>query len=423
MYKKLYSIKICARAGLCAIGLAEKHTKSRQNLQITKEKKVNLGSKSYSPRPSKMKTFYGIFFILALLSCKNKPASTVKKHAPKKVEKKSPPAEKVIVKYTDKQLEVFLDSVGRMPQQPLADKVAFGADSILKNFTTPMNRLVPAANLVYLKKAIKAKMITPRLARAIFGEFSGDSTCNASGLFDTVKKGYVNLTYFPFDKFKQFAVRVSDAEYCKGSDMYFFSGNTIIAKQHCNNKRFDDDVKYYQAGDGNTIVYRMIEFDNGSGIWWNQYFFYKYDGDQLIPVLTIPENTNLLQPSPWGLRELWFETKIKRTTPLTIKMVYHQTLPDTHEPGDFDSVSNSHRPMIVNDSTIVKYTWDKQTKTLQPGFTGTKINQAQILSYYLNDNELLAINAFYSKYKKMMLNKKKRPYVLNYLNTVKNYSR
>jgi hypothetical protein len=401
---------------------AENTGKSRQNLQITTEKKVNLRSRYYSPVHQKMKTFYGIFFILTLLSCNNKPTFAVKKDTPKKVNKKPPPAEKAIVRHTDKQLKLFLDSVGRLAQQRLADKVAFGIDSTFKNFTKPMNRLVPTADFEQLKKAIKAKMITPRLARNIFGELSGDSTCNANGLLDSVKKGYVHLSYFPFDKFRQFAVRVSDAEHCKGSDLYFFSGNMIIAKQDGHSKYFDDDIKYYPAGDGNTIVYRMIEFDNGSGIWWNQYFFYKYEGDRLIPVLNIPENINLLQPSPWGLRELWFESTVKRTIPLTIKMVYHQTLPDVTEPGDFDSVSYNNRPMIVNDSTMVKYSWNKQAKKLQPDFTGTKINEAQILTYYLNDNELLAINAYYGKYQKMMISKKKRAYLLNYLNTVKNYS-
>ncbi len=366
-----------------------------------------------------MKTFYGIFFILILLGCNNKPTYAVKNGTPKKVEKKPPSAEKLIVKYTGKQLEAFLDSVGHLAQQPLADKVAFETDSMFKNFTKPMNRLVPVANFEQLKKAIKAKMITPRLARIIFGELSGDSTCNTNGLLDSVKKGYVHLSYFPFDKFRQFAVRVSDAEHCNGSDLYFFSGNRIIAKQDGYSRYFDNDVQYYPAGDGNTIIYRMIEFESGSGIWWNQYFFYKYDGDSLIPVLNIPENTNLLQPSPWGLRELWFESTVKRTKPLTIKMVYHQTLPDTTGPGDFDSVSYDHRPMIVNDSTVVKYSWNKQTKTLQPSFTGTKINQAQILTYYLNDNELLAINAYYAKYQKMMIRKKRRAYLVNYLNTVK----
>jgi len=285
-----------------------------------------------------------------------------------------------------------------------------------------MNRMVSAANFEQLKKAIKAKMITPRLARIIFGELKGDSTCNASGLLDSVKKGYVHLSYFPFDKFRQFAVRVSDAEHCDGSNLYFFRDNRIIAKQDGYSKYFDNDVKYYPADDGNTIVYRLIEFNDGSGIWWNQYFFYKYEGSSLIPVLNIPENINLVQPSPWGLRELWFESTVKRTAPLTIKMVYHQTLPDKNEPGDFDSVSYNNRPMIVNDSTIVTYSWNNQTKRLLPGFIGTKINQAQILSYYLNDNELLAINAYYGSYRKMMRYKKKRPYLLNYINTVKNYS-
>ena len=135
-----------------------------------------------------MKIFYGIFFILILLGCNNKPTSTLKINIPKKLEKKPLSTEKSIVKYTDKQLEEFLDSVGHLAQLPLADKVAFETGSTFKNFTKPMNRLVPASNFEQLKKAIKAKMITPRLARIIFGEFRVDSTCNANGLLDTVKR-------------------------------------------------------------------------------------------------------------------------------------------------------------------------------------------------------------------------------------------
>ncbi|MDB5152470.1 MAG: hypothetical protein JWR54_1221 [Mucilaginibacter sp.] len=125
-------------------------------------------------------------------------------------------------------------------------------------------------------------------------------------------------------------------------------------------------------------------------IWWYQFFFYKYDGNKLIPVLSVPQNINLLQPSPWGVRELWLESFVQKTDPLVIKMVYHQQLPDTAE-FDHYTPNPNLGPMIANDSTYIQYSWNKQTKVLEGNFKQSKISQSKILSYYLTDNELLLI--------------------------------
>jgi hypothetical protein len=183
------------------------------------------------------------------------------------------------------------------------------------------------------------------------------------------------------------------------------------------------DLKYFKDIDGKTVVYYRGEFTEGSGIWWYNFFFYKYDGDKIIPVLNELQNANLLQPSPWGARELWLESTVQKTNPLTIKMVYHQKLPDTLLSDTDNATRAGSGPMIVNDSTIVKYVWNEKTKTLDGQFAGSKITRAQILSYYLIDNERLFINANYKKLKALLLDKTTRKATLNYINLVKNYSK
>ena len=45
---------------------------------------------------------------------------------------------------------------------------------------------------------------------------------------------------------------------------------------------------------------------------------------------------------------------------------------------------------------FVQYAWNEQIKTLQGQYQNSKINKPQILSYYLQDNELLFVNANYN---------------------------
>ncbi|WP_114936228.1 hypothetical protein [Mucilaginibacter endophyticus] len=362
-----------------------------------------------------------LVLLLGVLGCHHESKPIHKKPPKKAVKAKA--KEYVEVKYTEPQLIAFFDSVGRLPVEPLANKAAFWADSVFENFTEPMSRVLSDADFTLLKSCIRKGMIKPVDARNIFGELKFDSTCTAKGLFDSVKKGNVYLQYYPFggkkSKFDEFGILVGDAGHCDSSELYFFKGNKIIAKQS-GYSRYTDNVQYFKNVDGESIVYRRMEFNEGSGIWWFNSFFYKYDGDKLIPVLNELMNSNLLQPSPWGIREIWLESTIQHTNPLVMKFVYHQQFQDTTEYDHY--VADPKRgPMIVDDSTLVKYTWNAQTKKLEAQFESSKINRPQILSCYLIDNELLFINAYHQRLKKMMLNKKKKRYILHYLNNIKNY--
>jgi hypothetical protein len=381
-----------------------------------------------------MKKIFYLCFILIITSCLNKQKTTDKKAAAKKpiidtvshnkfaVGDTIGPAHPEI-KYSDKVIEAFLDSVGHLPAQPLADKAAFGADSIFKS-QIPMDSAISQKDFEILKKAANKGVISVKTAMRIFNNKQIDYSCNEKSIFLTYKFRLIPVVFYPFgkNKFDEFAICIGDPEHCPSAFLYFFKGNKIIAR-HAGFDRDGLDLKYFKDIDGKTVVYYRVEFTEGSGIWWYNFFFYKYDGDKIIPVLNELQNANLLQPSPWGARELWLESTVQKTNPLTIKMVYHQKLPDTLLSDTDNATRAGSGPMIVNDSTIVKYVWNEKTKTLDGQFAGSKITRAQILSYYLIDNERLFINANYKKLKALLLDKTTRKATLNYINLVKNYSK
>ena len=179
--------------------------------------------------------------------------------------------------------------------------------------------------------------------------------------------------------------------------------------QHTVEHHYGLELKHYKDNDGKTVVYYKQNFGTGSGIWQFNFYFYKYDGDQLMPILNELENGNL--QSGWGARIFWLETFVTKTNPLTLKMVYYQELYDTNGLG--------HR--IIDDSTFIQYSWDEKAKALVGNDEKAIINKQQILTYYLADNELLFINAYYKTLKSCLKDKTKRSFVLSYLNKLKNH--
>jgi len=321
------------------------------------------------------------------------------------------------IQYSDKQLEIFLDSVGHLPTQPLADETAFWADSIFKS-QLQIDTLISLKDFNQLKHAAHTGVIDVKTARRIFRNDSISYDCNEKDVMSTYKVGKIPLVFYSFGKdknsFNEFALCVGDPENCENAYLYFFKGNRIIAR-HDGYSHYGLNLEHFTNIDGETVVYYITEFDDGSGVWWNNFFFYKYDGNKLIPVLNELQNGNSQAPSPFGSRTLWLESFVQKTNPLTIKMVYYQDFPDSSQTGEGVN--------IINDSTTVKYVWDEQSKTLKGQYLDSKISKPQILSYYLGDNDLLYINAYNKLLKSSLLDKTKRQFTLNYLNGVKNYYR
>ncbi len=317
--------------------------------------------------------------------------------------------EKPQIQFTDRQLKSYLDSIGSLSTYPLADKVSFIEDSIFKN-QLQMDKLVSEPDFSKLKQAIEHEVdreIDIKTAKNIFGVIQIDSSY--------LEKGRIPITLFSFDKNKtelnEFAICLGSTEggeYGWSCKLYFFKGKRIIA-QHNIEHHYGLEIKHYIDSDGKTVVYYKENFGTGSGIWQFNFYFYKYYGNKLIPILNELENGNL--QSNWGARIYWLEAFVTKTTPLTLKMVYYQELYDTSGIG--------HR--IIDDSTLVQYTWDEKSKTLVGNYEKTKINKPQTLTFFLGDNELLFINTYYKTLKDCLKDNMKRQLTLNYLNKVKNH--
>jgi len=314
---------------------------------------------------------------------KDKPV--IVKHTPGKPVIKG--AEKPIAPYIDQKLESFLDNIGRLTSQSLADKTAFGADSVFKSIVQP-DTMISSKDFEILRRAARKGVMAVKTARRIFKNDDISYDCNAKGVFLTYKVGLIPVVYTPFnpDKsgFDEFALCIGDPGNCFAAALYFFKGNRVISK-HEGYNRFADELSYYKDADGKTVVYYGKSFDSGTGVGWSNLFFYKYEGNKLIPVLNELQYANLLQPTPWGgSRSRWLKASILKTNPLTIKMVYHQYFFKSTDSAGYDD-----GPDFINDSTIIKYKWDERSKTIQGLYATSKISKAQILSYYLFDNEYL----------------------------------
>lgn len=309
---------------------------------------------------------------------------------------------KKAIRYSDQQLEIFLDSIGKLPSKPLIDKVSFMTDSIFEN-QQQLDISVKGSDFEKLKQGCKVKHLDINTVKAIFGDIKIDSAY--------LKDGIIPLTFVSFDKnkndFKEFAVCPDYADAGWSCEMYFFSGKKIIAKHNINH-RYGLELKHYKDNDGRTVVYYKENYQSGSGIWWFNFYFYKYYDNKLIPILNELENVNL--QFPWSIRVLWLESTIQKINPLTLKMVYYQAFSDSAE-----------SPKYINDSTLVQYTWDEKTKALVGNYEKSKISKAQIMTYYLEENELLFINAYYKTLKANLHDKILRQSTLNYLNEVKNH--
>ncbi len=351
---------------------------------------------------------------LILLSCDNRQKinSKMKNLVPSTSLKLVDKKDRKSIQYSEQQLETFLDSIGQLPTQPLADITAFEADSIFKN-QSQSDSAISLKDFNILKRAAYKGVIPVNTARRIFRNNSIDSNCNVKSIFLTYKKGLIPLVYFPFDKnksdFNEYAICIGDPEHCANAYLYFFKDNKIIAR-HNGSNRYGLELKHYKDIDGKTIVYYIYEFSDGSGEWWNNFFFYKYNKGKLIPVLDELQNGNMQNLNP---RVLWLESFVQKTNPLTIKMVYYDQFPDLNK--------DDYGTRIIDDSTSVQYIWNEQSNTLEGQYGSSKISKAQIISYYLGHNDLLFINSYYKTLKSSLLDKTQRQSTLNYLNKEKNY--
>jgi len=308
--------------------------------------------------------------------------------------------EPYIRQYTDEELEFFLDSIAALSPEQWMDDVAFMPDSIFKN-REPMNKVLSDLDFSQLQEAVEMSQMDTVAARHIFGNFQmpdnylGEETIPMSFyFFETDDTSFTEFAVCPGGS-------MSDWE----CDLYFFNSNRIISKQHVYH-RYGLELEHYKDADGKTTVYYKENYVSGSGVWWYNYYFYKYDGNKIVPILNELQNSN--SNFPWGRRMFWLESSIEKTNPLTIKMVYNVQF-----------WTETEHVEIIRDSTVVVYNWDEKSRMLVGDYSKSKLSKAQILTYYVSTDEFLFINTRSGILKACLLDPTKREAALDYLDNVK----
>ena len=219
-----------------------------------------------------------------------------------------------LVQHSENELISFLDSVGQLESTPLVKNVRHWADSIFLSQQI-INKSLSPQDFSQLKKACRREIIDFQFARKIFGDFEIDKE-------NFLKEDSIFIHFVSFHQdtfaFKEFAVSLG-YPISWSQNVYIFNRNFLISKLNKLN-HYGSPIFHFKDSDGKVVIYYKANFTRGSGIWWYNRFFYKYDKTNLIPILNELENANL--QFPWHIRKQWIDTTIEKWKPLTIKFVY-----------------------------------------------------------------------------------------------------
>ncbi len=306
---------------------------------------------------------------------------------------------------SERELEELLDAVGKLQPQIWVNDLSRMVDSTFMNQTN-LNHTVSTSDFEALKVALQSNKISYELAETIFPNL------HVAALDpDYPQERKIHIQLYSFDKeksdFKHFAIAIGQ-DIVSQNLLYFFHENKVIAC-HDIYHRYGLEIQHFRNELNETIVYYKVNFESGTGIWWHQFNFYRYENDELKPALTELQNIN--QQFPWNLRAFWIESTILSSNPLTFKFVFNNQFTDSlGNPMDF-----------INDSTMVTYYFNRTTKMYEPDFKDDKLSRMKLLTYYLADNELLFVNVYYDVFKKALKSQNRllKQAVLNYLAELK----
>lgn len=305
--------------------------------------------------------------------------------------------------YPDTVLVQFLDSVGHLPTATLMTAPAHYSDSLFYNQQS-INKCISTTDLAVLKEACRNKYIDTGDARRIFPGIDHIIDSQFAG-YETIP---IRLYSFGSNKysFTDFAILPGD-DTRWDCDLYFFRKDRLLAKHNIYH-HYGLEIAHYKDADHRTVVYYKRNYMSGTGISWYNYHFYKFYDTVLAPVLN--EIASAYVGQPWSYREANMHATIVQKNPLTIKMVYGQDIARDY---------NHQLTIQRDDSVMVHYRWDAARRRYEPVYGG-KLSKQKILTYYLEQNDLLFLNTNYKLLKRYLGNKRKRSEVLFYINRVKN---
>ncbi len=301
---------------------------------------------------------------------------------------------------SEKELIQFMDSVSKLNPENWEKEVSHISDSVYES-QIQMDVQISAIDFEKLRGQAVTSRLDINLFKRLFPEEIIDSTYIDN---DSLP---ITIYHFSENKFDLFVIQIFKVGW--DANVYFFNKNRIVAKHHIFH-RYGLEIASFQVSMNETIIYYEQNFASGSDIFWSNYNFFKFSNNSLIQVLN--ELSDVHQRNYFERKSFQLSTEIVSVNPLIIKMYYDQFFMD----------SIGEPITIIKDSEKVVYNWNDSSKQFVPDFSNSKLSKHKILSYYLDNTELLFINTHYDLLKGIIngKNKIKRKLVFEYLKEVKN---
>lgn len=300
------------------------------------------------------------------------------------------------VQYSEKELVFFLDSVAKIKVEPLMKKVSEKSDNAFNN-QLKLKKNISIANFKKLKESIESQEIPSKLAIKIFGK----NNMKSRGFKESnLVFSFYSLTTAK-SNFEEFAIYFNESH-----EIFFIKNQKVIGRHIIQTKLFPD-LQFYKDSDGKTVVYYDYELMNGSGIWQSNYFFYKIDGEKMLPILNQIHQSNL--SNVWSNRIFSLQSSIESTLPLAFKINY-----------EISFLNEEKEVKFINNTAFIKYLWDDKTQQLVGDFIASKLNEAQLASFYIEGSDLLFLKSFYPIIRNNLRDEHLKGTILKYINEVIN---
>jgi hypothetical protein len=280
----------------------------------------------------------------------------------------------------------LLDSLANALPNDRPRPIENRSDSIFKHQQKAYLEL-SSIEFAELKASLKDQRIPARFHNMFF------PSIDTSGM--TFEQGrFIPITFHSFggDSFEHFAIQATPVSSYEAL-VCFFKGPKMIARHAIINRFGIEFFHFLDEKQRMTLGYEQ-HFAWGTGLWSTHWHLFKYKEEGLQPVLNEICDNNRSCLEAGCLRAFRLKTKVQSTRPLILAFQYWVELP----------FGSKHSPLrIVDQKSLISYTWDEQKWRYIPQFDQTGFNLMQKTAFALEVGEKEFINAYQNELKAMLV--------------------
>ena len=205
--------------------------------------------------------------------------------------------------------------------------------------------------------------------------------------------------------FDEYAVVIGAYSAFYESDIYIFKGDKMLRKHRVFHKG-GLDIKHFKGPDGKTIMYYNHIFGSESGIYQANTFFYQLDGEQVKPVLNLPQSS--YNYTGLAYRSYSFQSEKVDSNEMSLKF---------QADGNFTDYVNDLKANYEKERGLMVFDWDNSCQCFTSA-SSNLLHLYKLATYTMADNNLLFINLYADELKTLLDHDYKNEMVLIYLYSV-----